>query len=142
MLEQVLDYIHNYFVKAVHTGKITISDGRINVDGIQDGQYYKIIGSIFNDGLYKYGDSTRVLHDEEFVGEIWLMAVPPALIDIAAEVKSWVDKYGNVVASPYTSESFGGYSYTKVQNSTASNSKGLSWQTAFGSRLNHWRKIS
>ena len=48
-------------------------------------------------------------------------------------------KYGEKSLSPYQSESFGGYSYTKA---SASNGDQVDWKTVFRSRLNRWRKIS
>ena len=59
-------------------------------------------------------------------------AVPPAFEAVAAEIEEWKQKNAEVINSPYQSESFGGYSYTK---GTAS------WQGVFSKRLNRWRKI-
>lgn len=142
MLEQVLNFIHNYFIKEVYRGKFRISNNTFNCDFLQDGQYYKIIGSVFNDGVHKYSSDFPLI-DEEFIGEIWAMAVPPAVIALADEIADWVDKYGDIMNNPYQSESFGGYSYSKAQGYASSGGGMLSsWQAVFGSRLNHWRKIS
>ena len=140
MLEQILDFIHNYFIKEVYKGRFIISDGSINIDGIKIGQYFKIRGSALNDGIYKYPDDE--LTDEEFDGEVWLMAVPRSLVALGAEIEAWVDKYGEQSASPFSSESFGGYSYTKATGDGSSGSGGSTWQSVFGSRLNAYRKIS
>ena len=141
MIEQILDFIHNYFVKEIHKGTFQVSSGVLNVDFLRNGQYFKVVGSIFNDGVYKYGVDT--LTDEEFEGEVWSMAVPPAVIAIADEIEDWVDKYGTIAESPYQSESFGGYSYSKAQggNSGGTGNKST-WQSIFGSRLNAYRKLS
>lgn len=147
MIEQVMDYVHNYFDvnKPKYTGEFTILGGVMSYKGgtmgIQDGQYYKVIGSVFNDGVWKHGEEE--LKDEEFTGEVWLMAVPPAFIRLVGEIDEWVGKYGEAVNSPYSSESFGGYSYTKAQggSSNGGSNPNFSWQSAFGSRLNAWRKI-
>ena len=40
--------------------------------------------------------------------------------------------------SPYTSESFGDYSYTKA---TGESGAPLTWRDVFASRLNAWRKL-
>lgn len=142
MLEQVLDYIHNYFVKEEHTGVFTIQDGSlVGVNFLLNNQYFKIEGSVLNDGVYKYPSTS--LADEEFSGKILAMAVPPSVVAIASEIDAWVEKYGDSADSPYNSESFGGYSYTK--SSSGSNGNGgdtTGWRGVFGSRLNHWRKIS
>lgn len=141
MVEQILDYIHNYFIKDVHKGKFTIEGGQLALDDIRENQYYKIIGSIFNDGVHQRV-STDVLEDEVFEGEVWTMAVPKALIALDAEIEDWLTKYGDRSNSPFASESFGGYSYTKSSGSSNNGSPSTSWQSVFGSRLNQWRKIS
>ena len=143
MLEQILDFIHNYFIKEVYRGKFRIFNNTLDCDFLQDGQYFKIVGSVFNDGVHKYS-SESPLTDEEFVGEIWAMAVPPAVIALADEITTWVDKYGDAMNSPYQSESFGGYSYSKGsgQGSSNNSSNPADWRAVFGSRLNHWRKIA
>lgn len=143
MLEQILDYIHNYFEKERRMGLFHIVDGYLVEGGgfLQNNQYFKIKGSVFNDGVHQF--SLGDLTDETFVGEVWAMAVPPTLIALLSEIEEWQRKYGETVLSPYTSESFGGYSYTKAQG-TGTNGEvlpGATWQSVFGSRLNHWRKI-
>ena len=110
---------------------------------IADGQYFRIIGSILSDGVYKYG--TDELADEEFDGAIWLMRVPTDVIAITGEISEWMEKYGGVDStanSPYNSESFGGYSYSKSSGGNAeSASSGPAWASAFGSRLARYKKI-
>lgn len=145
MLSQILDFIHNYFIKEAHTGHFRVVSGELSdVDFLLDGQYFYINGSVLNDGLYQYPASG--LADEEFNGEIWAMAVPRELLQLADEIQNWVDKYGDAVNSPYSSESFGGYSYTK-QTSVGSNSGNgnrnsvFGWKDVFKSRLYRWRKI-
>lgn len=124
-------------------GTFEVSDGAfVMQDGMSllNGQYYRIIGSVFNDGVHKYPDDE--LADESFAGTIRAMAVPPAVIALAAEINAWETDYGAVAKSPYASESFGGYSYSKAQKSGASGVGGaFSWQDVFASKLNRWRKI-
>lgn len=142
MLEQTLDYIHNYFERDIVDGSFTISDGSVVLDFLQDGQYFRICGSVFNDGVHKY--PANDLTDETFTGQIRAMAVPPAVIALADEITAWIDKYGDAMNSPYQSESFGGYSYSKGsgQNSSNNSNNPADWRVVFGSRLNHWRKIA
>lgn len=141
MLEQILDYIHNYFVKEVHAGHFEIASGSLNVDFLQSGQYFKVVGSVFNDGVYEY--PANELTDEVFVGEVWAMAVPPAVIALSTEIQAWVNKYGDINNSPYQSESFGGYSYTKASITNGNGGSGMvDWKSVYASRLNHWRKIA
>lgn len=142
MLEQILDHLHNYFERDVVKGRYTISDGSIDVDFLQNGQYFRIIGSVFNDGIHQYPADN--LTDEVFTGEIWSMAVPNSLLSVISEIEQWVAKYGDAVNGPYQSESFGGYSYTKKSSSGQSNNgnDASDWRSIFRSRLNRWRKIS
>ena len=100
--------------------------------------------------MHKYGDAQDVLHDEDaFDGSIWAMAVPPDVIALAEEIEAWQAKYGGVdsaAMSPFNSESFGGYSYSKYGGGTSGSTTGASspsasWQSVFASRLNRWRKI-
>lgn len=112
-------------------------------------QYFRIIGSLFNDGVHIYGDFDDYLTDEEFSGSVWAMAVPPSVIALCEEIEEWQNEYGGingVVMSPYASESFGGYSYSKASGSGGSangggSSAAITWQNMFASRLNAWRKI-
>lgn len=136
MLDEILAEIRNYFIVNVHSGEFKVIGGRLSpLDFLKDGQYFKIHGSIFNDGVYRYPESGLV--DETFSGEIWALAVPPTLIALVADIEEY-EKKAKETVSPYASESFGGYSYTKA---TDSNGSPLTWKTAFAKRLNRWRKI-
>lgn len=132
--------INNWFVKEKKIGKFNIVSGTIIVDSLQDGQYFRIVGSVFNDGVHQYPAAN--LHDEEFEGGIWEMAVPSEVIDLVSKINEWVDKYSDVLDSPFSSESFGGYSYSKANVSGSSgSSQNASWQSQFKRELNQWRKI-
>ena len=136
MLDEILAEIRNYFVVSVHSGKFEVIGGRLSpLDFLQNGQYFKIEGSALNDGVYRYPYSG--LTDETFSGEIWALAVPPTLIALAADIEEY-QKKANENASPYQSESFGGYSYTKATDSSGTP---ITWEKAFAKRLNKWRKI-
>lgn len=139
MLEQILDFIHNYFVRNEIRGTFEITGGIISVEELQDGQYFKIVGSIFNDGVYKY--PAKDLTDEVFTGEIWAMAIPKSLLALVTEIEAWVAKYGDASNSPFQSESFGGYTYSKLSGQSEGNSQ-TNWQSVFKNRLNVYRKIS
>ena len=138
MLTEICAEIRNYFEvpNCRHFGTFTISGGSIAPsDFLQEGQHFRIIGSVFNDGVYQYPATS--LTDEVFEGAVWAMAVPPTLIALSAEIEAYNDSDAGK-ASPYTSESFGGYSYTKA---TDANGAPIGWQKAFASRLNKWRKL-
>lgn len=136
MLDEVCAELRNYFVRDVYEGRFVIKDGAIALDGkLAVGQYFCVIGSVFNDGVHQYGKEK--LTDEAFEGEIWAMAVPSAVIALADEIKAYADSEDGKT-SAYVSESFAGYSYTKA---TGADGAPISWQKAFAKRLNRWRKI-
>lgn len=138
MLENVLAHLKNWFLvpDGVHEGTFTIENGTLNLPFLQSGQYFRIFGSIFNDGLHKCGDID--LQDETFTGTVWALAVPRAVIDLAEEIKAWEIKNGEASRSPYNSESFGGYSYSKATDTATGGD--VTWQAAFRVQLNQWRK--
>lgn len=133
MLEELLAHLHNWFVDEKYFDEFTIADGVFASPILSSGQYFRIIGSLFNDGVYMYPASG--LTDEVFTGAIWSMKIPQEVISISTEIDAWQTAHP---ASEYTSESFGGYTYAKATTPT-----GLpaSWQQVFHQRLNRWRKI-
>ena len=137
MLENVLTHLKNWFVvpNGVYEGTYNIQNNTLELPFLQEGQYYRICGSVFNDGLHKYGDK---LQNETFNGTVWALAIPKAVIDLALEIEAWQSKNGEAAQSPYSSESFGGYSYTKATDTTTGGS--VTWETVFRSKLNPWRK--
>lgn len=159
MLTELCGYLKNWFTVDRCFGDFVIADNTITyADGtelpLQDGQYFRIIGSILNDGVFCHtsslvsegseSSSDTLLKDETFNGSVWTMAVPQEVIDIANDIEAWRAKYENIdsqALSPYNSESFGGYSYSKSSGSTADGANGNSWQSVFGNRLIRYRKI-
>lgn len=141
ILTELCQELRNWFDRnqPKYYGDFKIEDGAL-VLPLKDGQYFRIIGSLLNDGVHQYGD---VLVDEEFSGAVWSMAIPPAVLSLAKEIEDWISKYGDVMTSPFSSESFGGYSYSKAQGYAGSNGGGMlsTWQAVFADRLNRWRKI-
>lgn len=137
MLEAILYHIHNWFVVpgGVHKGEFTIENGTMNPPNVRDNQYYRIVGSVFNDGLHRHPDTNMV--DEVFTGEVWAMAVPPSVVALSSDIEAWCTQHPN---SAYTSESFGGYSYSRGTDPRTGTP--MSWEGVFRSRLNAWRKLS
>lgn len=142
MLTELCAELKNYFLrdqsKDIHSGEFTISDGSIDLPFLLDGQYFRIVGSVLNDGVYKYPAST--LRDEVFTGAVWAMAVPLSVIALSDEIDEWNAANAEMLASPFTSESFGGYSYTKASGSSA-NGGTFTWKDQFASRLAKWRRL-
>lgn len=147
MLTEICQYLKNWFNRKpdgslypTYSGEFEIASGALSGVRFEIGQYYRIMGSVLNDGVHRYPDD--VLEDEKFTGVIWGMSIPPQVIQLAAEIEQWQAKYGLDALSPYQSESFGGYSYTKGSNATnGTDGGGVSWQTVFADRLRKWRKI-
>lgn len=139
MLEDILRHLNNWFLVDIHEGTFTVENGGIALPFLRTNQYFRIVGSIFNDGLHQYPATD--LTDEEFTGTVWALAIPKPLLALAHEIEVWQEKNGDIVASPYTSESFGGYSYTKASGGKADTSAVTGWQDAFRIRLNAWRKL-
>ena len=168
MLTEICGYLKNWFNRKPDGqdypkfyGSFVIRDGVITWDSgaelpLKEGQYYRIIGGVFNNGgVFPFystprpeGEDTSLgarPHDEEFDGEVWSMAVPPDVLMLAEEIAAWNEKNGkadSVALSPFNSESFGGYSYSKAGRSSSSGSQtGVSWSDVFGTRLSRYKKL-
>ena len=137
MLEQVLRHLNNWFLVEIHKGTFTVENGSITLPFLLTNQYFRIVGSVFNDGLHQ--NPAVDLTDETFTGSVWALAVPKAVIDLADEIQKWQEKNGEASVSPYQSESFGGYSYSKATD--AETGGAVTWQSAFKQQLSAWRKI-
>lgn len=176
-LEAILEYCHNWFCYPgkIYRDEYTIADGVLSgasrdlSDILQDGQYYRIVGSVFNDGLHLYrdtgsgnsdsdnqpddgesdgtvtdesgtGGAADGLVDETFSGAVWALAIPRKVLALAGEIADWQSKYQDAANSPFAMESFAGYSYTKASGGTSDGGSG-GWQTVFRGRLVRWRKL-
>lgn len=143
MLETVLMYLNNWFAVGRYDDTYTIEDGKLTLPFLVNGQYFRILGSLLNDGVYKYANGTALdetgteitLIDETFDGSLWALAIPKGFLSMVEEITAWTAKNGD--GGAYTSESFGGYSYSK-----ATNSKGLAvgWRDVFSAQLAPWKK--
>ena len=146
MLTDLCQELRNWFCSAKYKGKFNIRNGQIDLnemltDGaIKDGQYIRIIGSTFNDGVWQY--PTQILQDETFEGVVWALNIPLAVLKLSEDIDAWEKKYNNPdspAVSPYQSESFGGYSYSKASSGSSGNM--VTWKSVFADKLNRWRKI-
>lgn len=138
----------NWFLRGIVRGTFTVSGGLLELDDVPDGQYVRIVGSVFNDGVHQCPVSG--LADEIFSGAVWLMAVPADFLALLNDINAWEAANKDAIASataeilsagPYTSESFAGYTYTKK---TSLGDIATSWRDprlGFTARLNMWRKI-
>lgn len=136
--------LHNFFEQEKYIESVTIENGVLLgfSDRLHENQYFRIVGSVFNDGVHKYPATD--LTDETFDGAIWAMAVPPAALALLEKIQEWDSQYGNNADNytPYASETMHHYSRSFAINT---NSKGEvvrpTWQAVFRTELNRWRKI-
>ena len=151
-LTDLCEYLKNWFDDGctVHVGKITIAEGTIQCScdfssyevEIANGQYFRVAGSIYNDGIHQYPD--QEMTDETFEGSVTPLKIPPVVLSMLDEIIAWRGKYealDSTAMSPYQSESFAGYSYSKAGAGGNSGDGSGGWQSAFKNRLTHWRKI-
>lgn len=146
MLTQICQYLRNWFALEKMIGSFKVTNGELSyADGsavpLLTGQYFRIIGSVFNDGVHKLGDAQDELADESWTGAVWSMAVPPDFLALVSTIDTWVTANQTALNSPYSSESFGGYSYSIRSGGASGGTGGLSWQDQFAAALSPWRKI-
>lgn len=141
-ISELCTELNNWFEREVHSGTFEIRGGVLDVDFLLDNQYFRVVGSTFNESVYKFGADTLV--DETFSGEVWAMAVPPDVISLISDINDWQEKNAAAINSPYSSESFSGYAYTltgQSDNTSSATSTGATWQAKFRTQLNKWRKV-
>ena len=147
MLNQICAEIRNYFTFEgdKHFGDFAIINGMITPSFDIPTDYVRIVGSHLNDGVHKLSD-TDLVDEDKFHGAIWVMSPPADFLALVDEIAAWQDANGktdSLAMSPFQSESFGGYSYSK--GSGGSSESGASsvptWQKAYASRLNVYRRI-
>jgi hypothetical protein len=163
MLTELCAFLKNWFEVEMLYGDFKITDGVVTyADGtelpLQEGQYFRIIGSIFNDGVFGSFSYTPEAHplntgasgglkNETFSGSVWLLAIPKEVIALADEISAWQAKYegaDSAAMSPFNSESFGGYSYSKSGGASGAGGSGTGaggWQGAFANKLARYRKV-
>lgn len=110
--------VNNYFPKEIKTGEFELTTETAPVSML-DGQYFRVKGSILNDGVYQNNaESLATIVPETFKGTITLMAVPKDFIGLCNEIDSFNAKIFELgmADTGFTSESFGGYSYSKAAN--------------------------
>lgn len=147
MLTELCAFLHNYFLadnrnpdKYIHHGTFTVTEGQMQaLPFLVPGQYFRVIGSVFNDGVWQYqpdGESPAMA-DETFDGTIWAMSVPPDVLGIVEDIKAWNAANATALNSPYQSEAWGGYSYSKASGGGVggSGSGAYGWQDQFALRL-------
>ena len=138
MLTELCQELHNWFEREIHTGSFTITGGNITADFLQDGQYFRIAGSIFNDGIHQYPATD--LREETFDGAVWALAIPKEFINLCDRITAFNAKVDEMalVEKGYASENFGGYSYTLSSSAPAGM---LAWEKRINAGKSAWRKL-
>lgn len=165
-IEALCAATHNYHETDRVIDDYAIENGNISLPFLVAGQFFRIVGSKFNDGVYIYsedyifrdatwddvlkdnrdwnsiteeewGELKHVeLIDEEFHGGVWPMRMPRAFLTLAKEIEEYNSSEA-AKASPYISESISGhYSYTKANNHDNA------WESVFSVKLKRWRKVA
>lgn len=157
MLQQVCDYIHNYFIPKddgkprVWQGNYTIASGVISpAPPLKAGQRFMIAGSDLNDAIYTYypnaiknDDDTKpaILRDEAFSGSIAAMSVPVAIMTAISAGSEWREQHASALNGQYTSENVSGvYSYTVSQQITEAQNHPLGLPAYITNQFERWRK--
>lgn len=144
---EVCSYLKNWFDRnqPKYFGNVSIINGALSETyDLKVGQYFRIVGSTLNDGVYEYPVTN--LEDESFNGAICGMALSKPFLALLDDIEAWKVKYAaadSVAMSPFTSENVPGvYSYSKSSggNDTTTDKSGT-WQGAFGARLAPYRKM-
>lgn len=138
------DYID--LANSIHAGTYTISGGAVSdTSFLLQGQYFRIVGSVLNDGVYENTAEGRAsLKDETFTGSIWSMHVPPDFIKLAEDINAWQEKNESIDSknlSPFSSENISGvYSYSKG-GSNSNGGTAVAWLVQFGARLKRYKRV-
>lgn len=149
MIGEICAEIKNYFTyeEDKHINDYVISGGQISPIVNFPTDYIRIVGSRLNDGVHKVSDLVEnPLNDESFHGGIWVMCPPDDFLSLVEEIEAWQEKNGgtdSAAMSPFQSESFGGYSYSKASggNTESGGSSVPTWASVYASRLNRFRRI-
>lgn len=166
-IEALCGETNNWFDEKRIIDDFTIEGGSMSLPFLSVGQFFRIVGSKFNDGLYVFGPDGKISHDVVWAtpyeeGKAWdpvptVVWKETAGFTLADETfhgavwalcipKAFVQLAEEVktynasdISKPsvLVSESFGGYSYTKNSNNTDT-----SWQNAFKTKLKRWKKVN
>lgn len=143
MLTEICAYLHNYFDYERHSGEISIVGGVISCNGkeitLDEGQYFALFRSRIPLGVFNV-----VPADKNFVGSVWLMDIPEAVLNANTWAEEWMAKNGGAGSeanSAFQSESFGGYSYNKGTNSSGKGGMSIFDNAQFSRMLAPYRKL-
>ena len=164
-IEALCAELNNYHDTDRIQGTFTIESGSISLPFLSENQFFRIVGSKWNDGVYIYSPESWIVRSstwEEVMngnlnwGELrsknWGDLVESELIDETFTGAIWpmrmprafldlskkIAEYNESDAakpSPFLSESISGY-----YSYTKASAESTEWQTVFNSELKRWRK--
>lgn len=132
--QDVIERINADFTRYREYGDFTVSGGSLVGVEVPDGAYFWVSGSTLNDGLHVAPDSG--MEDESFTGEVDVLAIPKTFQRVVENMSDWVKKHPS---TGYSSESFGGYSYSMPSNSKTGMAADVF--DVFRTSLNRWRRL-
>lgn len=149
MLLELMKECRNFFEIGV-SGYVTKCDDTYTIasgvlspvpDDLTVGQYFAIVDSVLNDGIFLLGADGAITGDysavdEEFTGTIYPLKVPRDFVQLATDITSWRTNAGE--SSPYVSERFPDYQYQKAQGA---NGAAITWQKQFADRIAPYRRM-
>lgn len=140
MVEQVLDYLNNYFINTNHNIiSVNTETNTVTTDlteYLAVGQYVLIWKTLVDDGVYKIIDKvdntitldSPISSDLSF-GSLYGLRIPKSVLEIVGKVEEYEAE--RVVG--VKSENILGYSITYTDNN--------SWQTTYKDELKKYRKV-
>lgn len=165
-IEALCAEVNNYHETDRIRGKFTIDSGSITLPFLCENQFFRILGSKWNDGVYIYSEYSFIIRSstwEEVMkgnldwGELrkykWGELVEHDLVDEVFDGEIWpmrmprafldlskkIAEYNESDAakiSPFTSENISGY-YSYTKASATDNS----WENVFKDSLKRWRRL-
>lgn len=147
MLLELLSELKNYFEVEKVKGDFTLTSNSLllnsTVNKPQVGQYIyirstlnravcKVIG-INKDTLSLQCENNFQLVDDN-VKQVSYLAIPQQIISLSTQIEEFETKN---IMSPYTSESFGGWSGSRAQGRNGN----ITWQEAFSGKLKPFKKM-
>ena len=172
-MTEVMTECNNYFTHSdrfgnqiIHKGEYTVKDNKLKIAPLPlTGAYIRIVGSIFNDGVYKVegisdSDPTEItltgLQDETFNGAVCYLSPPKDFIRLVQSIDCF-NKHiesinavrresGQLPLGMLQSETFEGYNYTMAtkKHGGGENARGgtaITWKDEFASDLGKYRRM-
>ena len=141
-LTRICARLKNHFLRDKTDGTFTLVSGVAPLENLLPNQYFLIVGSILNEGVFQNtAESLAEIQNETFTGHIWSMAVPVDFLDLCDDIDEFNAKVAELglIDKGYTSESWGGYSYSLGGAAPAYMQE---WANRINSGLHMYQKIS